>query len=342
MRVYITGVGGLIGSSVAELALSRGYEVVGTESDARGRWFGEAGSVAWRAAELEAKGIEIHRADFRSRIALVDKADIIVHCASQPSHDLSKEQPVDDYELNVMGTLVLLERMRLHNPTASFVFLSTNKVYGDKVNQLTYQKVGNRWEPDTFSGPGWRFLEGISETFPVDGSLHTPFGASKLAADILVQEYGRTYGLKTTCLRCGCLTGPSGSPVELHGFLGYLVKCAVNGVPYTIYGYDGLQVRDNLASQDVASAVLLCGETYKDLVYNLGGGRANSISILEVLQYLEIRGYRMPISFGPERLGDHRFWVSDCSKVKRDYPEWKVTVGIYDLIDNMVKAATHG
>ncbi len=336
-RIYVSGCGGLIGSSVAELALSRGYQVVGSESDARGRWFPNGGSVAWRVAELEAKGIDVHRKDFRSCISLVDTADIVVHCASQPSHDLSKEQPVEDYELSVMGTLVLLERLRLHNPTASFIFLSTNKVYGDRVNTLGYQKVGQRWEPDTFSGPGWRYLEGISETFPVDGSLHTPFGASKLAADILVQEYARTYGLKTTSLRCGCLTGPAGSAVELHGFMGYLVKCAVTGTPYTIYGYEGLQVRDNLASTDVATAVMLCGETPKDLVYNLGGGRENSISILEALRYLEMKGYRMPTSFGPERLGDHRWWVSDCTKFQRDYPDWKRTMSIYDTIDSLIQ-----
>lgn len=333
-RVFITGVGGLIGSAVAEAAQARGYSVYGAESDARGRWFGVAGSVNWRVLELEAKGIEVIRKDFRlpGVLSALKGADVIVHCASQPSHDLSREQPLEDCSLNFMGTVELLEATRRFCPDAVFVFLSTNKVYGDRVNRLQYRRVADRYELDE-AGNGVTPWFGVSEEMSIDSSLHTPFGVSKAAADLMVQEYRRCYGLKTVSLRCGCLTGPTGSAVELHGFLGYLVKCATSGIPYTIYGYDGLQVRDNLAADDLARAILAYAEDPKGPVYNMGGGRANSISILEAVKYLRKKGYAMQVKHGPERMGDHRWWVSDLRRFQKDYPAWKPETGIFQTID---------
>jgi CDP-paratose 2-epimerase len=334
--IYITGIGGLVGSAVAERALGLGYRVSGSESDARGRWFA-GGSVGWRVTELEAKGVEVFRRDFRVRPEeAVKGADVIVHCASQPSHDLSKEQPVEDSALNFMGTVELLDAARLYAPGAVFVFLSTNKVYGDRVNKFRYRQVGDRLELDE-AGTGLTPWFGVSEEMSLDASLHTPFGASKAAADLMVQEYRRCYGLQTVSLRCGCLTGPTGSAVELHGFLGYLVKCAMRGNPYTIYGYGGYQVRDNLCASDLAQAILTYAENPKGAVYNMGGGRANSISVLEALKYLKKLGHSMPTLHGPQRLGDHKWWVSDLRRFQGDYPGWKPETDVYETIDSIAQ-----
>lgn len=334
--VYVTGIGGLIGSAVADLCLSRGLTVHGSESNARGRWFGDGGSVAWRVAELEERGATILRKDFRSRPKAVEGADLIVHCASQPSHDLSVKQPLEDSDLNFMGTVELLEATRRYAPDAAFVFLSTNKVYGDRVNRLAYRRVDDRYEVDEVSSGVTPYF-GVSEEMPLDGSLHTPFGVSKAAADLMVQEYRYCYGLRTVSLRCGCLTGPTGSAVELHGFLGYLVKCAVTGTPYTIYGYDGLQVRDNLAASDLAEAIFMYGADPKGGVYNMGGGRENSISVWEAIYYLQKKGFTMPISHGPARLGDHKWWISDTRRFEADYPEWYRKESVWRTIDAMAE-----
>lgn len=331
-KIYVSGIGGLIGSTVAEICLERGDLVFGAESNARGRWFGESGSVAWRVAELEAKGVIVERRDFRDRLSMVKGMDVIVHCASQPSHDLSLSQPVEDSDLNFMGTLRLLEATRKYAPHAVFVFLSTNKVYGDRINQLAYRRVDDRYEIDE-AATGVTPWFGVSEEFSIDSSLHTPFGASKTAADLMVQEYRRCYGLKTVSFRCGCLTGPMGSAVELHGFLGYLVKCAVSGQPYTIYGYDGLQVRDNLAATDLASAILMYADNPKGGVYNMGGGRDNSVSVMEAIYYLQRKGFTMPLRHGPERLGDHRHWITDTRKFEADYPDWYRKESVWRTID---------
>lgn len=272
------------------------------------------------------------RKDFRAHPELVRGADLVVHCASQPSHDLSREQPLEDSSLNFMGTVELLEATRKYAPDAVFVFLSTNKVYGDRVNRLRFRQVDARYELDE-AGTGVTPWFGVSESLSIDSSLHTPFGVSKTAADLMVQEYRSCYGMKTASLRCGCLTGPTGSAVELHGFLGYLVKCAVTGKPYTIYGYGGLQVRDNLAASDLASAILMYGDDPKGGVYNMGGGRENSISVLEAIGYLAKRGFTMPLKHGPERLGDHRVWITDDRKFQADYPEWEKRSNVYETID---------
>lgn len=338
-KIYITGVSGLVGSATAELAISRGYEVWGSDSDARGQWFGMAGSTGWRAAELIAKHVSVYQKDFRRVLELVEGADLVVHCASQPSHDLSVKQPLEDSALNFTGTVELLEAVRKYAPDAVFVFLSTNKVYGDRVNHLTFRQVDDRYELDE-ADTGVTPWFGVAEEMSIDSSLHTPFGVTKAAADLMVQEYRRCYGIKTVSLRCGCLTGPTGSAVELHGFLGYLVKCATSGFPYKVYGYEGLQVRDNLAATDLAEAILMYAENPKGAVYNMGGGRDNSISIREAVGYLAQSGFSMPVDYtGRERLGDHRVWITDDRKFCADYPEWVKRSGVYDTIDALVRKA---
>lgn len=334
MRVFITGCGGLIGSAVAELAHAQGHEVSGVDADYRGKWFGPEGSVEWRLKELVALGVTVTRADFREQLHLCAGADLVVHCASQPSHDLSRSRVVEDSAINYLGTVELLSAVARWAPNATFVFLSTNKVYGDSVNQLEYQNQGTR---DVPTDPKVAMF-GIDEKWPVEPALHTPFGVSKLAADLMVQEFEKTFGLRTVSLRCGCLTGKSGSAVELQGFLGYLVRCAVEGRPYTIYGYGGRQVRDNIDSEDVARAILACVKGPSG-VFNMGGGPKNTISVIEAIQYLEAHhGLSMTLKEGPARLGDHRFWVSDCRKFEHAHRGWKRTKSVIDSLDEMVEA----
>jgi len=309
-HLLITGVGGLVGSALADAALAAGWSVHGIDDDSRGRWFGSNGSVASRLDALEAKGVQVRRADFRFSIDLVQGMDAIVHCAAQPSDDMSRRIPLADFVTNAYGTLVLLEAMRVHAKHAVFVLLSTNKVYGDHVNLAEYATVGSRFEPvRTYNMPGFDPDDGINEDFSIDRSLHTPFGVSKLCADLLTQEWKRTYGLNTVVLRLGCVTGPTGAAVELHGFLGYLVQCAVHGRPYTVYGHRGHQVRDNLAASDLVRAILyVLDDPPQGPLYNMGGGRANSISINEAIIALKKEhGLQFHISEGSERLGDHKW-----------------------------------
>jgi CDP-paratose 2-epimerase len=329
MKLLVTGCGGLIGSATAELALSRGWAVTGIDGDLRGRWFGAAGSVEWRLKELASRGVRVIHDDFRSHIDKVKGMDAIVHCASQPSHDFSRSHVVIDSAVNYMGTVQLLEMCRVLAPEASFVFLSTNKVYGDRVNTMEYRREGLRLVPAAGEGS-------ISEDASIDQSLHTPFGISKTAADLMVQEYRRCFGLQTVTLRCGCLTGKNGSPVELQGFLGYLVRCAVQGKPYTIYGHEGYQVRDNLDAEDLAEAILLAAQDPKDCVYNMGGGPENSVSVNEVSAYLKAKGCDFEVKHGPARLGDHKWWCSSTEKFRRDFPEWKPKKGVWAVIDEIL------
>lgn len=332
MRVFITGIGGLIGSTVAEVAREKNHVVWGIDSDQRGKWFGKEGSVAWRLQELSRRGITTAEENFRTRLDLVRGADMIVHCASQPSHDFSRSHVLEDSLTNYTGTVELLEETRHRNPKAIFVFLSTNKVYGDAINRESFVQEGDRLIPCLEK---WR--TGVDETFAIDSSLHTPFGVSKLGADMMVQEYRRCFGMKTVSLRCGCLTGKSGTAIEMQGFLGYLVKCAVTGKPYTIYGHGGYQVRDNIAAEDVAEAILAYAEQPKDGVYNMGGGWKNAVSILEVIDYLRTKhGCDFQVRHGPPRLGDHMFWITDTSKFERDYPAW-TRKNVWSVIDEMVE-----
>jgi CDP-paratose 2-epimerase len=333
MRLFVTGVGGLIGSATAELAVSKGWQVTGVDADFRGKWFGHQGSVEWRLQELSKLGVRIIREDFRNKIDQVRDHDAVVHCASQPSHDYSRSHVVQDSAVNYMGTVQLLDICRQLIPKAAFVFLSTNKVYGDQVNNWLYTIENDRYVCDPNS-------EGVSERLTIDQSLHTPFGVSKTAADLMVQECRRCFALPTVTLRCGCLTGKNGSPVELQGFLGWLVKCAVEGKPYTIYGHEGYQVRDNLDAADLAEAILLCCEDPNrgDGIYNMGGGPENSVSVNEVIAYLRDKhGCDFETSHGPARLGDHKWWISDYGKFQRVYG-WKPSKGVWEVIDGMVES----
>jgi CDP-paratose 2-epimerase len=336
MKLLVTGCGGLIGSAVAELALSRGWAVTGIDGDFRGRWFGVAGSVEWRLKELASRGVRVIHDDFRHHIDKVKGMDAVVHCASQPSHDYSRSHVVVDSAVNYMGTVQLLEMCRTLAPEAAFVFLSTNKVYGDVVNGFDYRVDGERLVPTQGAMKGFHPNHGISEDYRIDQSLHTPFGVSKTAADLMVQEYRHCFDLKTVTLRCGCLTGKNGSPVELQGFLGYLVRCAGQGKPYTIYGHEGYQVRDNLDAEDLAEAILLAAQDPKDCVYNMGGGPENAVSVNEVIAYLKAKGCEFEVKHGPARLGDHRWWVTDTRKFQRDFPEWRIKKTVHEVIDEMV------
>jgi CDP-paratose 2-epimerase len=309
---------------MAEYAFSRGHKVYGCDSDQRGRWFGKAGSVEWRINELVKMGISVTREDFRHRLGSVAGMDLIVHCASQPSHDFSRSHVLQDSAVNYLGTVELLEAYRTLAPKAVFAFLSTNKVYGDRVNRERFREEGERFVPMGGAKQGFDPRKGISEDYTIDDSLHTPFGVSKTAADLMVQEYRECFGLKTVTFRCGCLTGKAGSAIELQGFLGYLVKCAVEGREYRIYGHGGYQVRDNIAAEDVASAILAYADNPKDGVYNLGGGPDNSISVLEAIRILKTDyNLQFPVTVGPERVGDHKWWITDTRKFERDYPDWK-------------------
>lgn len=332
MRVVVTGAGGLIGHAVSVALLRRGDQVRAIDNDARGRWFGPGGSTRSRFESLGELGAELHPKNFRDALEAVSGSDAIVHCASQPSHDFSRTHPLEDSQVNYMGTVELLEAAR--KAGARFVFLSTNKVYGDFINSLCFERVGLRDQPDN----ALLVERGIDEFFPIDRSRHTPFGVSKLAADVMVQEYARTFGLSTVSFRCGCLTGPENSAVELQGFLGYLVRSAVTRKPYTVYGYEGYQVRDTISADDVASAIMAWLDEPKDaLVYNLGGGPRSARSIREIFNLLAELGHPVEWQPGPARLGDHRWWVTDISRFRADYPNWSPKDDVEELIREMVR-----
>jgi CDP-paratose 2-epimerase len=266
--------------------------------------------------------------------------DLIVHCAAQPSHDKAGEIPLLDFEVNALGTMNLLEATRQHCPDAVFIFLSTNKVYGDAPNELPLQELASRW--DYARQEDWH---GINENCRIDRCLHSLFGASKTAADVAAQEYGRYFGMKVGVFRGGCLTGPAHSGVELHGFLSYLVKCAVESIPYRIYGYKGKQVRDQIHSRDVISAFEMftadphCGE-----VYNLGGGRANSVSVLEAIDMIEqTAGVKLSWTYDDgNRVGDHICYISDLRKLRAHFPDWSITTEVATIIEEMVAAVRTG
>jgi CDP-paratose 2-epimerase len=266
------------------------------------------------------------------------RPDLMIHAASQPSHDLSAQRPLDDFDVNAVGTINLLDACRRHAPQAVFIFVSTNKVYGDAPNRVPLAEHATRFD---FADPCHE--HGIGEDFPVDGSLHSPFGVSKLAADVMVQEYARYYGLRTGVFRCGCITGPAHAGVELHGFLSYLVSVAMRGQPYTIYGYQGKQVRDQLHSADLVQSFWQFAQAPRPgEVYNLGGGKQNAASILECLAQIEQLSDKRPqLSFSDRhRLGDHICYYSDLRKFQRHYPAWRVTQTLKAIIQELIAAAS--
>jgi CDP-paratose 2-epimerase len=344
MKLFITGSSGLIGSEVCEYFYKElGYEIHGVDNNQRAVFFGPQGDTRWnqRRLQQELKGFIHHELDIRNRQGVIDlvaqvKPDAIVHAAAQPSHDRAAAIPFDDFDTNAVGTLNLLEAARRECPEAPFVHMSTNKVYGDRPNTIALKELETRWD---YADPA--YAHGISEDFSIDQSKHSLFGASKVAADVMVQEYGRYFGMPTCCLRGGCLTGPNHSGVELHGFLSYLVKRNLEGKEYRVFGYKGKQVRDNIHSLDVARFMAAFVQTPRIAeVYNLGGGKENSCSILEAFQIAEtFTGKKQVHSYVDEnRIGDHICYYSDLRKMKAHYPGWDITQCLEETIRQIVEA----
>jgi len=343
MKVLVTGSSGLIGSEAAEHFDRRGHEVVGVDNNMRRVFFGPAGDTLWNLERLKSATKRFTHAslDIRDRAAIEElfrthRFDLIVHCAAQPSHDKARDIPLLDFDVNALGTVNLLEATRQHSPEAVFVFLSTNKVYGDAPNEIPLKELEKRYDyarPEDFAG--------IDETCRIDRTLHSLFGASKAAADLVAQEYGRYFKMKVGIFRGGCLTGPSHSGVELHGFLSYLVKVTLSGGTYSIFGYKGKQVRDNIHSYDVVRAIEeFAANPRPGEVYNLGGGRENSISMLEAIERIEqMTGRKLDWRYVEEaRKGDHICYISNLGKFKKDYPGWKITRGLDAILEEIIAA----
>lgn len=345
--VLVTGSSGLIGSEVCiYFARELGYAVHGIDNNQRAVFFGPQGDTRWNQQRLasELAGFQHHELDIRDRpgiLALVKKLkpDVIVHTAAQPSHDRAAAIPFDDFDTNAAGTLNLLEAARQACPEAPFAHMSTNKVYGDAPNGIALKELETRWD---YADP--LYQHGIPESFTIDQSKHSLFGASKVAADVMVQEYGRYFGMPTCCLRGGCLTGPNHSGVELHGFLSYLVKCNLEGREYKIFGYKGKQVRDNIHSLDVARFIAAFVEAPRaGEVYNLGGGKANSTSIIEAFSLAEKYTNRKQVYsyVDQNRAGDHICYYSDLRKMRAHYPSWNITQTLAETIRQIVEAWLH-
>lgn len=343
MRVLVTGSNGLIGSEAVLYFDALGADLLGVDNNMRALFFGAGGDTRWNQARLQrtAKRFTHVELDVRNRHAVLDLLrkepfDLVIHCAAQPSHDLAAKMPFEDFDVNAAGTMNLLESVRQHRPEAVFVLLSTNKVYGDVPNELPLKELETRWE--YAERKDWN---GINEECRIDRALHSLFGASKVAADVMAQEYGRYFGLKVGVFRGGCLTGPAHSGVELHGFLSYLVKCARTGQTYKIFGYKGKQVRDNIHSLDVCRAIHRFFEQPRmGEVYNLGGGRANSCSLLEARRLVEQQGGgTLKTEYVDEnRRGDHICYISDLRKLESHFPGWKVEIGLEQILSELIEA----
>jgi CDP-paratose 2-epimerase len=335
-RALVTGSSGLIGSESVAFFDQLGWEVYGIDNNMRRSFFGPDGDTTWNLERLrrDTRHFTHHELDIRDRHAVFDlfardRLDLIIHCAAQPSHDLAAKRPLDDFTINALGTMHLLEATRQHCPEAPFVFMSTNKVYGDAPNEKPLVELATRWE---YRDPV--DSEGIDESCRVDASLHSVFGASKLAADVMVQEYGRYFGMPTVCFRAGCLTGPNHSAAELHGFLAYISRAVRERRIYRIYGYKGKQVRDNLHSFDVCTAFLEFYEAPRAAaVYNLGGGRPNSVSVLEAIDRCQdLLASPLTVEYvETNRLGDHITYITDLRKFRADYPGWHITRSLDDI-----------
>ena len=345
MKVLITGSGGLIGSEAVEYFCHKpGAEVIGIDNNLREFFFGEQGSVLKRIGYL--KNTYSNYTHYNENICVYntlaqvfkdfDGFDLIIHTAAQPSHDWAVKAPITDFMVNVHGTMNCLECFRQYSPEAVFIYTSTNKVYGDTPNRLPFLELQTRWDLPLQH----KYSNGIDESMSIDNCLHSIFGANKLAADIMVQEYGKYFKLKTTVFRGGCLTGPNHAGVELHGFLSYLVKCALSKTKYKIFGHKGKQVRDNIHSKDLITAF---DEVYKNPnygeVYNIGGGTFSNCSIIEAKNILH---YTFGIDLQTEyvetpRIGDHIWWISDTSKFKKDYPDWVQKYDIRDIISEIIE-----
>ena len=345
--VVVTGSAGLIGSETARIFHARGYAIVGIDNDMRRRFFGADASTEWNRAQLERElpGYRHVNADIRDSDAMAklfteigSNVRLIVHTAAQPSHDWAASDPMTDFTVNANGTLVMLETTRRYCPDAVFIFTSTNKVYGDRPNELPLIEAAKRWEIDDKHAYA-KF--GIDEAMPIDRTMHSLFGASKVAADVLVQEYGRYFGMKTAVFRGGCLTGPSHSGTQLHGFLAYLMKCAATGQPYTVLGYKGKQVRDNIHSRDLVEAFWHFFKAPRSgEVYNIGGGRHCNCSMLEAIEMCDqITGRPLKWTYDEtNRRGDHIWWISDTRAFEAHYPNWKLTCDVRGILEEIYAA----
>jgi len=342
-KILVTGSSGLIGSEVASHFDALGWEVHGVDNNQRAVFFGPAGDTRWNQERLAAslRSFHHHELDIRDRagvLALVAELEpaAIVHTAAQPSHDRAATIPFDDFDTNAVGTLNLLEAARRACPESPFVHMSTNKVYGDAPNEIPLVELATRWDYADAA-----YAHGIPESFRIDQSKHSLFGASKVAADVMVQEYGRYFGMPTCCLRGGCLTGPAHSGVELHGFLSYLVKCNLEGRRYTVFGYRGKQVRDNIHAADVAAFISrFIAAPRPAAVYNIGGGKENSCSILEAFELVAARTGR-PMDWVYDersRAGDHICYYSDLRRMQADYPGWRPEISLGETFDQIVAA----
>lgn len=343
-HVLVSGSCGLIGSEVSVYFARQGFQVTGIDSNHRAIFFGPEGDTSWVLERLRRQipgyrhaPLDISK-DRDNLLALVDEVrpSLVIHTAAQPSHDRAASIPFLDFEVNALGTLNMLEAVRRSAPESPFIHMSTNKVYGDRPNTIPLQELETRWD---YADPAFR--NGIPEDFPIDRSTHSIFGASKVAADVMVQEYGRYFNIPTCCLRGGCLTGPNHSGVELHGFLSYLIKCAVEGREYKVYGYKGKQVRDNIHSEDVARFMHEFWKAPRVAeVYNLGGGKANSCSILEAFRMAEeATGRPMAWRYVEEnRTGDHICYYSDLGRMRSHYPAWDISKSLPDIFEEIARS----
>ena len=339
-KLVVTGSSGLIGSESVTYFDARGWEVHGVDNNMRRDFFGPDGDTSWNLKRVQAatKHFHHHVIDIRNRDALLEflggiKPDFIIHCAAQPSHDLAASRPFDDFDVNAVGTMNMLEGARRHAPDAVFCHLSTNKVYGDAPNEIRLKELPKRWDYDDPA-----YADGIDELFRIDRCKHSIFGASKVAADIMVQEYGRYFGMKTACFRGGCLTGPAHSAAELHGFLAYLIKCCKTGRPYRVFGYKGKQVRDNIHSFDVCRVLEAFQQNPRPgEIYNLGGGRGNSVSILEAIDRAEaVTGKKMVWEYVDQnRSGDHICYISNLTKMRQHFKGWDISKSLDDIFEEI-------
>lgn len=346
----VTGSGGLVGSESATFFANLGLDVVGIDNDMRGRFFGPEASTAWSVRLLKRRlgtRYRHHDIDIRDRQSVLGiferfagNIDLVIHTAAQPSHDWAAREPFTDFDINAVGTLNVLEGARRHAPNAAFIFTSTNKVYGDRPNSLPLQEAETRYEID----PEHTYAHGIREDMPIDNCLHSLFGASKVAADVMVQEYGRYFGMRTACFRGGTLTGPMHSATQLHGFLAYVMRCAMAGDPYTVFGYKGKQVRDAIHSNDLVRAFHAFFDRPRVAeVYNIGGGRFSNCSVLEAIELCQgIAGKKLRWSYTDQnRTGDHIWWIGDNGRFQSHYPEWRMEYDIERILKE-IHEAHHG
>lgn len=343
-KLLVTGSSGLIGSESVSYFDSRGWQVHGVDNNMRRDFFGPDGDTTWNLNRLKAstRNFQHHVVDIRERSRVLEllktlRPDFVIHCAAQPSHDLAASRPFDDFDVNAVGTMNVLESTRQYAPEAVFCHLSTNKVYGDAPNELSLKELATRWD---YADPAYE--GGIAENFRIDQSKHSLFGASKVAADVMVQEYGRYFGMKTSCYRGGCLTGPAHSAAELHGYLAYLVKCCKTGRPYRIFGYKGKQVRDNIHAFDVCRLLeAFYNNPRSGEVYNLGGGRGNSISVLEAIAAAEAAtGRKMEHHYVDQhRAGDHMCYISDLTKIRQHFPGWDISIRLPQIFQEIAAVA---